>query len=171
MVCSEKDLLRTSRREAARYLPEVSWAILDTILDGGPEEIAAAVKSAAQTIGSSTQWAWLYADLICALNGSDFLPYTAGLLASQLVPPEHEIQSRGSQGKYDDMAAALVQMLSAHAVVVIVKRGHKGDGFSVAADTRHNSQREVVGELARVLRSVADQMETGEGPAKERERH
>jgi hypothetical protein len=73
---------RQQRFDAARYAPELSWPILDTL---GTPACAEAVKQSAHRLKSPIEQARLYGDLICALNGTDQLPWIAGLLWAELL--------------------------------------------------------------------------------------
>lgn len=78
-----------------------------------------------------------------------------------------EILTRGTEGKYDGEAAAVLEVVAAEATVVIVKGGARGDGFSVAVDLRKTTAQTILDNLPRVLRSVAAQIEQQEREKKE----
>jgi hypothetical protein len=78
-------------RHYGRYVPLLSHPIFDAIAalqegniinQGGVVE---ACEAAASQIQSPEELGWLYADLICALNGSDWLPFVSGVLNSRLT--------------------------------------------------------------------------------------
>ena len=70
-----------------------------------------------------------------------------------------DIYTRAAEGKYDHETAAMLEVLRAEAVLVVVKGGQLGDGFSVAIDGRKIAPERILDSIPRVLRSVADAIE------------
>ncbi len=79
-----------------------------------------------------------------------------------VVVPEPAIYTKATEGKYDAETAALLQLLNAEAVLVIVKQGESGDGFSAAIDLRKVTAQEILRGVPSVLRSVANEIEQQE---------
>ena len=73
-----------------------------------------------------------------------------------------EIYTKATEGKYDGETAAILSIVQAEAVLVAVRGGTQGDGFSVAIDVRKAEVSEVLSSLPRVLRSIADSIERQE---------
>lgn len=66
-------------------------------------------------------------------------------------------------GMYNREAQALIQATRARAVVLLVARGYAGDAFEVQF-VDDATGREVMANLPRVLRELADSIEKGEKP-------
>lgn len=75
---------------------------------------------------------------------------------------EGAIYSKATEGKYDGEATAILSIVQGDAVLIAVRNGREGDGFSVACDLRKVTAEDVIGELPRVLRSIADAIERQE---------
>lgn len=78
-----------------------------------------------------------------------------------------DVYTKATEGKYDGETAAVLQILSAEAVLVVVKEGRLGDGFSIAIDLRKATPEQILADIPRVLRSVADNIERQEREKKE----
>jgi len=77
-----------------------------------------------------------------------------------------EIYAKSTEGKYSDECAALLAMLGAEVALLVVRGGPKGDGFSLAIDQRKAIVPQVLANVPRVLRSVADAIERQEAERK-----
>ena len=62
-------------------------------------------------------------------------------------------------GKYDAALQAVLELIEAEAVVLIVRGGNNGDGFSIGVDQRRVSPAQVIAELPHALRDVANTIE------------
>lgn len=85
------ELLKAARRERARYAPELSWPILDAIADMRGQlnsRVLDTIEATAAKLDTPGSVALLYADLICALNGLDWLPFISDVLLSRLWCPK-----------------------------------------------------------------------------------
>jgi hypothetical protein len=72
------------------------------------------------------------------------------------------IYTKATEGKYDAEASAALELVGAEAVLLVVKGGDKGDGFSIAVDAQRVSPHAILRDIPRVLRSVADSIEEQE---------
>lgn len=72
------------------------------------------------------------------------------------------VYTKATEGKYDNETSAVLEITQAEAVLVVVKQGHQGDGFSVAVDLRKVSAQKIMEDIPRVLRDVADNIERQE---------
>jgi hypothetical protein len=72
----------------------------------------------------------------------------------------------GHAGKYDEICERLSLDLKASAVVLIVVDGRHGHGMSVSVDPAKPGAVAMAtgGELAQLIRNVADQLDAGEAP-------
>jgi hypothetical protein len=68
----------------------------------------------------------------------------------------------GNAGKYGDECAEAMAGTEAEAVLLIVKNGKKGDGFSLAVDPKRVDLVQIIASVPSVLRSVALAIERGE---------
>jgi len=90
---------RAEMHSAARYAPALSHPILDAIAEAAENDrpngaMVELTKSVVQSIESKAELSMLFADLICALNGTDWLPFVAGVIGSQFDAPRtsHEAE-------------------------------------------------------------------------------
>lgn len=87
---------------------------------------------------------------IAALRGAD----------SPAIP--EGVYTKATLGKYDGETAAILQVTEAEAVLLVVKQGNRGDGFSVAVDLRKVAAQKIMADIPRVLRDIADNIERQE---------
>lgn len=68
------------------------------------------------------------------------------------------------EGKYDAEATAARESAQAGAVILIVLRGNRGDGFTVQIDTAKGpwSSKASAIDLGKMLHVIADKLERGE---------
>lgn len=62
----------------------------------------------------------------------------------------------GNPGRYDEVAERALELTGAECVALLVFRGKKGDGFSVAGNGRAAVEITCTGELGARLRALAD---------------
>lgn len=141
----------------AHYIPELSHPILDVIfaVEHDTAALRTAIIAALDKVHRESELCWLYADLICALNGTDWLPLVAGLIGSGRQFPS----ATRAGGKYDAAAAALLVVTNAAACAALVHDGSEGHGFAVAVNSERIEPKLFVGQLPDLLRGMADEIE------------
>jgi hypothetical protein len=116
-------------------------------LDGLPVEWPAGHKWVALHDAGAIEDASCPACLAAATNAA----------LGQAIP--EGIHAQGSEGKYDGEAAAVLEVGNAEAVILIIKQGTRGDGFSVAIDLRKTTAQRILASVPSVLRQVAAEIE------------
>ena len=143
-----------------RYAPVISNPVIDAVADlmegSKRDDLKEVVRHAVSLTRGRYEVGLLFADLICALNGTAYLPLVAGMIQSGLVPGE---SGPSNPGKYDAICRALQADTEADAIALIIVNGIMGSGFSVGVNTDAMKAAAMTAKLPGMLRALATSIE------------